>query len=161
MDGIAEIAEFPLIFGHDIAFHELFVMMQIIRAEQKLPAAFLHFFQREIKKAAVICFKFHKTVISQNLFITGEKFPGGESSSCMTFLWPGIGKIQVDPVYLTFSENLRKILGIYAEVTEIRKFFSTFFCEKFPFLKGAVENACVEMCIRDRCAVWRAVVSCI
>ena len=112
MDGIAKITEFPLIFGHDIAFHELFVMMQIIRAEQKLPATFLHFFQREIKKAAVICFEFHKTVISQNLFVTGEKFPGGESSSCMTFLWPGIGKIQVDPVYLTFSENLRKICPV-------------------------------------------------
>ena len=63
----------------------------------------------------------------------------------MTFLWPGIGKIQVDPVYLTFSENLRKILGIDAEVTEIREFFSAFFCEKFPFLKGAVENACVAL----------------
>ena len=70
--------------------------MQVIGDLRDLKSALADFFHCEVKEAPVICFEFDDTSLSQNLVIPSEIFGGGEAASGMSFLGPGIGKIEID-----------------------------------------------------------------
>ena len=96
-------------------------MMEVIGDLSNFKGALRCFFHCEVKEAPVICFEFDDTSLSQNLVIPSEIFGGGEAASGMSFLGPGIGKVEIDFFYLPFRKIGVDQLRVSADKKQVLK----------------------------------------
>ena len=109
------------IFSHDISGIHGRIMMEVIGNLGDFKCALRSFFHCEVKEAPVICFEFDDTSLSQNLVIPSEIFGGGKAASGMSFLGPGIGKVEIDFFYLPFRKIGVDQLRVSADKKQVLK----------------------------------------
>ena len=80
--------------------------MQIECHNIRPPACRLQLLQRKIKEQPVVRLELNCPILFQDFIIPRQKLPGRQTPLRMSVLRPGIGKIQIDPVYLAPVKNI-------------------------------------------------------
>ena len=95
-------------------------MMQIVGTpiQAKIRRS-VYFCDGKIKEQAVVCLKFYRTPICQDIMVTGEKLFGRKPSCGMPCLGPWVGKVQVDAVDFPGSKGFCDAAGIHADEADI------------------------------------------
>ena len=89
--------------------------MKVMSHIDKLPSQLFCLFTAKLKQLPVIRLKFDAPPESQKSFVFLKKASGGQSSFGMPVLRPGIGEIQLDPVYLAFPEDVKDVFRIHSD----------------------------------------------